>query len=248
MKNYRKKIYKYYANASGYDLAPSTVQGFNQREPFFKYIINEHFPKEKSINILEIGCGHGAFGYFIQKHGYKNYVGVDGSASQVIEAQRLNVENIKSVDLVEYLKNTQSNSIDLLIAIDVIEHFNKTELSDLADEFYRVLSANGSVITHQPNGASPFVGAIRYGDFTHELAFTHTSMSQIFLSSKFSSVRSYEDSPIVHGLKSYIRLFLWNFLVKPIYKFSLVVEAGGVEKNIILSKNFLSVIRKNEYE
>jgi len=37
MKNYRKKIYKYYANSSGYDLAPSTVQGFNQRESFFKY-------------------------------------------------------------------------------------------------------------------------------------------------------------------------------------------------------------------
>jgi len=244
MKNYRKKIYKYYANASGYDLAPTTVQGFNQRKPFFQYIIDEHFPKEKNISILEVGCGHGAFGYFIQKHGYKNYVGVDGSASQVAEAQKLNVKNIKYADLVEYLKNTQSNSIKLLIAIDVIEHFNKVELSDLVDEFYRVLSVDGSVITHQPNGASPFGGAIRYGDFTHELAFTHTSISQIFLSSEFSSVRSYEDSPIAHGMKSSIRLFLWNFLIKPVYKIALIIETGWVEKNIILSKNFLSIIKK----
>jgi 2-polyprenyl-3-methyl-5-hydroxy-6-metoxy-1,4-benzoquinol methylase len=243
MKNYRDKIYKYYSSNSGRSLSPKTTEGFNVRKPFFDKIINEHFPKDKDIKILEVGSGYGAFGYFIQQNGYKNYIGIDGSISQVKEAKRLGV-NIILGNLIEHIKNLADNSIDLLIAIDVIEHFSKEELSSLIDDMNRVVKKDGLIITHQPNGESPFSNSIRYGDFTHELTFTHTSISQIFLSSGFSSVTSYEDKPIGHGLKSYIRLFLWNYLVKPIYKFLLIVESGGVDKNIVLTKNFLTVIKK----
>ena len=243
MKNYRNKIYKYYSSNSGRSLAPQTVDGFSPRKPFFDKLINEHFPKSKDINILEIGCGYGAFGYFIQEAGYKNYIGIDGSEEQVEEAKRLGI-NIKLENLVEYLKNAKDNSLDLLIAIDVIEHFTKEELSDLVDEFYRVLKKDGTIITHQPNAESPFGNSIRYGDFTHELAFTRSSISQLFLSSGFSGIKSYEDKPIAHGLKSKIRRLLWDILVRPLYKILLIVESGGVDKDIVLSKNFLTIIKK----
>ena len=239
MKNYRNKIYKYYSSNSGRSLAPQTVDGFSPRKPFFDKLINEHFPKSKDINILEIGCGYGAFGYFIQEAGYKNYIGIDGSEEQVEEAKRLGI-NIK----LENLKNAKDNSLDLLIAIDVIEHFTKEELSDLVDEFYRVLKKDGTIITHQPNAESPFGNSIRYGDFTHELAFTRSSISQLFLSSGFSGIKSYEDKPIAHGLKSKIRRVLWDGLVRPLYKFLLIVESGGVDKDIVLTKNFLTIIKK----
>ncbi len=243
MKNYREKIYKYYSNISGRDLAPQTIEGFKSREPFFDKIINEYFPKDKNINILEIGCGYGSFGYFIQDRGYKNYIGIDGSASQVNEAQRLGI-NIQLDDLVEYIKKLNDKSVDLLIAIDVIEHFTKEELSDLVDDFYRVLKKGAKIITHQPNAESPFGNSIRYGDFTHELAFTRSSISQLFLSSGFESVKSYEDKPIAHGLKSKARRVLWDKMIRPIYKLALIVESGGVDKDIVLTKNFLTTIKK----
>jgi len=244
MKNYREKVYKYYSNISGRSLAPKTIEGLNSREPFYNKIIKEYFPTNKDINILEVGCGYGAFGYFIQKANYTDYVGIDGSQSQVEEAKRLNINNIILDNLVEYIQNLEDKSIDLLIGIDVIEHFTKEELSDLVDEFYRVLKEDGTIITHQPNATSPFGGSIRYGDFTHELAFTHSSISQLFLSSQFSDVQSYEDIPISHGLKSAIRKFLWCNLVKPFYKFLLIVESGGVDNKIVLTKNFLTIIKK----
>jgi len=244
MKNYRKKIYKYYSNYSGRSLAPNDINGLRSRESFFKKIINNFFPNDKSIKIVGIGCGYGAFQYFIQQAGYRNSIGVDGSQWQVNEPKRLNIQNVVFDDLVDYLKKLGDSSLDLLIAIVVIEHFTKEELSDLLDDINRVLKKDGVVITHQPNGESPFCGSIRYGNFTHELSFTRNSISQIFLSSKFSSVKSYEDTPIVHGLKSYIRLFLWEFLIKPIYKLLLVVESGGVDNDIILTKNFLTVVKK----
>ena len=243
MKNYREKIYKYYSNISGRNLAPQTVEGFKSREPFFNKIINEHFPKNKDIKIVEVGCGYGSFGYFIQQAGYKNYVGIDGSESQVNEAKRLGI-NIQLGNLVEYIKNLDDNSIDLLIAIDVIEHFTKEELSDLVDEFYRVLKKNGKIITHQPNAESPFGNSIRYGDFTHELAFTRSSVSQLFLSSGFNSIKSYEDKPISHGLKSKIRYVLWEYLVRPLYKSLLIVESGGGRQRYCLNQKFFNNCEK----
>ena len=243
MEDYKKKIYKFYSNNSGYNLAPKTKKGFKSRQPFFRKIISDYFPKNKNSNILEIGSGYGVFGYFIQKAGYNNYIGIDASESQVADAKRFGI-NITLSNIFDYLTNIDDNTINLIIAIDVIEHFQKEELSKLADEFYRVLSDDGIVITHQPNGESPFGGGIRYGDFTHELAFTSSSISQLFLSSGFSDVVSFEDKPIGHTLKSCIRLFLWNFLIKPIYKFFLIVETGGVSKHIILTKNFLTLIRE----
>ena len=244
MKNYREKIYKYYSNISGRNLAPQTIEGFSSREPFFNKIITNYFPKNRDIKILEIGCGYGSFGYFIQKNGYKNYIGIDGSQSQTEEAKRLNISNIILGNLVEYIQKLENESIDLLIGIDVIEHFTKEELSDLVDEFYRVVKKDGTIITHQPNAESPFGNGIRYGDFTHELAFTRSSISQLFLSSGFKDVKSYEDKPIAHGLKSKVRRILWDFLIKPLYKFLLIVESGGADKDIILTKNFLTIIKK----
>jgi SAM-dependent methyltransferase len=243
MENYREKIYKYYSSNSGGNLAPQTIEGFKSREPFFNKIIKNYFPKDNNIKILEIGCGYGSFGYFMQNAGYKNYVGIDGSEEQVSEAKRLGIDIILG-NLVEYLQNLEDDSLDLLIAIDVIEHFTKEELSDLVDDMNRVIKKDGTLITHQPNGESPFGNSIRYGDFTHELSFTKSSISQIFLASGFSSVNSYEDKPIGRGVKSNIRLFIWNFLVKPLYKFLLIVESGGVDEDIILTKNFLTIIKK----
>ena len=63
----------------------------------------------------------------------------------------------------------------------------------LIKEIHRVLNSNGSLITHQPNADSPFVNSILYGDYTHELAFTKQSMSQIILSNGFESLQSYEE-------------------------------------------------------
>ncbi len=243
MKNYRNKIYRYYSSQRNNKLAPDTVDGLEIREPFFNDIIKKHFPDDKDINILDIGCGHGAFGYFI-KNNYNNYIGIDGSIEQVEEAKRLGVENVIFGDIVEYLKNVNNDSLDLLIAIDIIEHFTKEELSDLIDEFYRVLKKGGKIITLQPNSAGPFGNHMRDFDYTHEQGFTSQSIEQIFLSSGFNNVESFEDAPIIHGMKSAMRFFLWKYIIKMVYRSLIVIERGGIYENLILSHNFLSVITK----
>lgn len=242
--NYRPKIYTYYSSNRVDKLAPETVKGFKSREPYLKKIIRDHFPKNKGIKMLEVGCGHGAFQYYIQQAGYTNSIGIDGSKEQVQEAHRLIIKNVIQADMFEYLRTIEYNSIDLLIAIDVIEHFTKEELSDLADEFFRVLKAGGKMICHTTNGDSPFGSSIFFRDYTHELSFTRQSIAQLFLASGFSAVESYENKPIPHGLKSMVRYMLWEYVVRNIYRFLIVVETGACDKNAILTQSFLTVATK----
>lgn len=243
-KNYRNKIYKEYSSRRIGTLAPDTVGGFKPRAPYFEKVIRDHFPQDKTSRILEIGCGHGAFLYFLQRSGYTDIDGVDTSEEQVREAHRLGITCVRHGNLMEVLAGIKDNSLDVLIAFDVIEHFTKDELSDLVDEFYRILKRGGKVISHQPNAEGPFGNFMRHWDFTHELAFTRQSIAQLFFSSGFAKVQSYEDKPVMHGMKSLARYILWEFVLRRIYMFRMVIETGGCDHNSIFSLNFLTIAEK----
>jgi cyclopropane fatty-acyl-phospholipid synthase-like methyltransferase len=118
-------------------------------------------------------------------------MGVDRSPEQVKEAQRLGIAGVKEGDLLETLESLSDESVDLIVAFDVIEHFTKDELVLFVDEVNRVLRKGGKWIIHTPNGESPFAGRMRYWDFTHEQAFTHTSIAQLLNASGFSLVTCY---------------------------------------------------------
>jgi hypothetical protein len=93
-----------------------------------------------------------------------------------------------------------------------------------------------------PNGASPFAGVSRYGDFTHELAFTPESITQLLLASGFRSVACYEDAPVVHGIKSALRALLWRVLRQAMLAW-LAIETGA-RAPAVLSQNMLAVAVK----
>ena len=82
-----------------------------------------------------------------------------------------------------------------------------------------------------------------YGDFTHEQAFTRVSIAQLLIASGFSSVKSYDDQPRPHGLKSAVRWLLWK-LLRAWRGLVLSVESGGEARNWIYSQNHLAVAVK----
>lgn len=244
MHPYREKIYRHYSTDRIGRLAPESVAGFRRRAPYFRKLIRDHFPAARSAAILEIGCGHGAFLYFMREAGYLGARGIDDSPEQVREAQRLGIGEVRQADLAGHLRTLPDASLDLLVAFDVIEHFTKEELSGLADEFYRVLKPGGRLITHQPNGEGPFGGFMRHWDFTHETGFTRQSIAQLFLSSRFRKVSSFEDKPVIHGLKSLGRYVLWQFFLRQTYRLMRIVETGGCDADSVFTLNFLTVAEK----
>ena len=69
---------------------------------------------------------------------------------------------------------------------------------------------HGLLHRSRPQCQGLFSMGIRYGDLTHELAFTESSLRQIFRTLGFAEVRCYEDRPIVHGVTSLTRRVLWE--------------------------------------
>lgn len=243
MRDLRARIYGHYVHANGESLARATVDAFVPRAATLRRMIREHFPADHTSSILDLGCGHGAFVYFLRQAGYRNVVGVDISPEQVAEAFRLDIEGIREGDLLETLRSLPDHTQDVVIAFDVIEHFTKDELLPFVDEVFRVLKPGCRWLIHVPNGESPFVGTIRYGDMTHEQAFTRVSLSQLLLSSGFLRVECSESGPIPTGLKSTVRWLLWRGIRLLLLVWG-AAETGDLGRNAIFTRNFLAVAYK----
>jgi SAM-dependent methyltransferase len=165
---------------------------------------------------------------------------VDRSPEQVAEAKRLGINGVVEGDILEYLGSTSDASQDVVLAFDVIEHFTREELLPLVDEVHRVLKPGGRWIIHTPNGESPLSNRIRYGDLTHEQAFTRTSLGQLLLSSGFRSLECYEDTPVVHGVASALRFIVWK-AIRGMLRVYLAAETGNSGASAIFTQNLLAV-------
>jgi 2-polyprenyl-3-methyl-5-hydroxy-6-metoxy-1,4-benzoquinol methylase len=244
MNNYRSRIYNHYVSAWDSANVPHSLAALENRGPTMRYVINAFFPKDKSASILDLGCGHGTLMHFAQQAGYAKTQGVDVSAQQVALAKRLGIANITQGDLMTTLKALPPASLDVVIAFDVIEHFTKNELIDLVDAIHSVLKPSGCWIIHAPNAASPFVGAVRYGDFTHEQAFTPTSIQQLLIASGYTRCTFAECGPRIHGLKSLVRVILWQ-IVRSILNLVNAAETGAVGGGgAVWTRNFYAVAHK----
>lgn len=240
---YRTRIYDNYVKARPTALAPESLKGLSPRAAYVGRLIERHFPSDRQSIAIDLGCGHGALVYFARQAGYANVRGVDGSQEQVAAARRLGIEGVEQGDLLKTLAELPDASHDCIVAFDVIEHFTRDELIGFVDEVHRVLKSGGRWIIHTPNGESPFFGRIRYGDLTHELAFTRTSISQLLLSSGFARAQSYEDTPIPHGFKSGLRWMLWKG-IRSALRLYIAVETGDASNAHIFTQNFLTVAYK----
>jgi 2-polyprenyl-3-methyl-5-hydroxy-6-metoxy-1,4-benzoquinol methylase len=200
-------------------------------------------PKDRSASIIDLGCGHGTLIYYIREAGYKNVIGVDISPEQVRAAASLGIEGISQGDLLEALRMNKDQSIDVVIAFDVIEHLTKAELVPFVTEVFRVLRPTGKFVLHTPNGESPFVGAIRYGDMTHELAFTRHSISQLLMCFGFSSIDCEESGPVPVGIKSSVRWGIW-MMIRSALRIWAAAETGDTSRAAIYTRNIIAIASK----
>ena len=242
---YRQRIYQNYVTARGKSLAPENLAGLRPRLPYLRQMVRRHFPSDRSVAILELGCGHGALLHVLHEAGYRKARGVDSSPEQVAAAQRLGIHGVTECDVMSALAVVRDGSLDVVVAFDLIEHFSKDELIQLVDEVRRVLRPNGRWIIHVPNAESPFGSRMRYGDFTHELAFTRVSVAQLLKASGFAGVICFEDKPVPHGIKSAVRAALWACIRAGLLLY-IAVETGAFDRTAVFTQNLLAVAVRNE--
>jgi 2-polyprenyl-3-methyl-5-hydroxy-6-metoxy-1,4-benzoquinol methylase len=216
------------------------VGGVGSRGVTVRRVIRRHFPDDRSIQILDVGCGDGAFLLGLKRLGYVNIVGIDFSGEQVLAARGLGFE-VMQRDVRECLPSMPSEAFDVIIAFDVLEHFDREDGLHLTREVARLLRPQGRFIVHVPNAEGIFSGAIRFGDLTHEAAFTRHSIRQLLRSAGFQAIDVFEDRPPIHGFVSFARWCIW-MAARSVAALVFAAETG--DWHPILSQNLLAVARR----
>lgn len=242
--DYRDRLYRQYLTTQGQSDIKQIQQDLEYRGPYLKRLIRRWFPEDRSIKILDLGCGYGALLYFLKQAGYGHLRGIDRSPEQVAVAKKLGLDSVKVGDILDILRKSEDRSCDVVIAFDVLEHFTKQEILAITDEVHRVLRSGGRLILHVPNGEAIFSGSIFFGDLTHETSFTRQSVRQLMFSCGLRNVTFAEDVPVIHGLKSGVRYILWN-VFHAVFRAIYISETGDKGRELVLTQNLIAVARKD---
>lgn len=181
-------------------------------------------PADRQARILDAGCGTGSLVWWLQRRGYDGTEGIDVSAEQVEVARELGVRNVSVADLREHLGERRRH-YEVIILRDVLEHFERHHIVEIVERCRDALRATGTLLIQVPNAEAPFWGRIRYGDFTHELAFTEASLRQLFGSLGFGSVSVHPAGPVRLRGRDLPRQALWRCL-EVLYKLMVYAETG----------------------
>lgn len=239
--DYRQRIFDYYVSSGQAVIEPA--RALAAREASLVKLIRHHFPPDRDARGIDLGCGYGPLLHFAKRAGYRHLCGVDGSPEQVALAHELGIENVRQGDIMKTLAELPDASLDLVITADVLEHVPKVGLVAIVDEIHRVLRTGSRWIITTPNGESPLAGRTRYGDLTHELAFTRVSLQTLLLASGFQRVDCFECSPVRNGLVGTARWIAWK-LIRAALRLYLMAESGEYRPTGIFTQNLLAVAYK----
>jgi len=241
MDKYKQSIYENYISNHNKNLyGENSLSKISAYFPVLNRYYGRHLPADKNASILEIGCGDGGSVYWLQSLGYKNTRGIDYSAEQIEKGRSMGIGNLECADLNKYLAENKT-PFDLIIAKDVIEHFTRDEVFDIMRLVNKNLKPGGHFMMQVPNGQGLFYSSIFYGDYTHEMAYTASSINQVILNTGFKGSRCYPTGPVPKGIVATIRYLLWSLKVAQL-KFWKMVETGSPKG--IFTQNIIAVIEK----
>ena len=152
-----------------------------------RYKFGTRFIK-KTHKVIDVGCGHGLGTVFLSKYA-NSIIGADLD-KDLVNKNNSNYKNIKNLQFKHFdlLKPSKSffNKFDVVVSMDVIEHFNKKKLGTVVDSYYNLLNSDGFAIIGTPNIASRPYASQRRID-THEFEFTRDEFEKTLLK-KFKNV------------------------------------------------------------
>lgn len=218
---------KHYALLNEIDLnsQESLKSWYDNSEIAYKYEL-ERFLGDDYINksIIDIGCGIGGVLNFLKNKGCTDIFGVDYSEEQVEVCQKYITDKITKADIFDFLKSN-SKKYDIIIMLDVLEHFQKNKIIELLQLVYASLSSVGKVIIRTPNMGSIIASHGRYLDFTHETGFTSESLWQVLSEAEFTSINFFNSAI---GRKRIYLLKIIHRILSSIYRsrYSEIVTAN----------------------
>jgi 2-polyprenyl-3-methyl-5-hydroxy-6-metoxy-1,4-benzoquinol methylase len=229
---YRKRIYERYAlnfqdAGEQFDERAARRWGKAYRRYLFGWL-----PDDKGASIVDVGCGDGRLLLFLKEQGYRNICGVDISPDQVKLACQVTPE-VVCKDAIQCLE-AHRGEFDLVVGLDVIEHFHKPEVLRFLDASYAALRPYGRLVLQTPNADSPWGTMYRYGDFSHEVGFNPNALSRLMRLTGFGNIEAREVGPLPlrYSVASTIRYLIWQ-VIRAGLKVWNVAETGSFGSSIL---------------
>ena len=135
--------------------------------------------------VLEIGFGNGGFLAWARTQG-ADVSGIEINA-EMRDAARRRGFNALDVSLSELAATNAA--YDLVVAFDVIEHWDTEELMQNFAHIRDLLAPGGLFLARFPNGQSPFGRAFQHGDFTHKSTLTTYKIEYLAALTRLEIVR-----------------------------------------------------------
>ena len=203
----------------------------------YDYYFRGWLPASRDERIVDLACGGGSLLRFFYQRGFRDLRGVDISPDQVARAKKV-FAKVTEMNVLKFLRE-QAGSFGLITALDLIEHLDKDEVLAFLDECHRALRPGGRLILQTPNAESPWFGAVRYGDFTHELCFTVNNLSRLMTVTGFRQSAAREVGPISFGLSltNTIRASAWQVIRLGLKAWN-IIETGRPGSGVF-TRNFL---------
>lgn len=174
---YRDVFYQQQADWHAYENADDVRLRHENRKRYYQWYMRGWLPEYRTGKVLDIGCGSGQFLYFLKSEGFERIQGIDLDRKQVHLAKEIGFDVVESPAL-DFLVKAE-DGYDMIVMLDIIEHFTREELFPILREVYRRLRAGGRLIVSVPNAESPTGPACIYGDITHETSFTSLSLAEM---------------------------------------------------------------------
>jgi 2-polyprenyl-3-methyl-5-hydroxy-6-metoxy-1,4-benzoquinol methylase len=237
MLKYRDIFYRqYYSSQLGRDVS-NYKQKLREEGAQLSSEIGPLLPMDRNVKVLDIGCGIGSLVHIMSKAGYTNVSGIDISEEMVKVAHSLGIASVMQGDIIPFL-DQHKQEYDLILGLDIIEHFTKDELVALLFTIRASLKPGGTALFRTPNADAPFASIFANGDFTHENYMNASSARQVCMNCGFRSVEVLPSLiRIQNPLKELIRKFLWMVVT---LRLKLEIFASGRStKNVILTPNMI---------
>jgi len=195
----------------------------------------------KGLKVLEIGFGNGSFAAWCKQEG-AHYSGTEIIPELVIAGQSAGY-NVFNGDI-GLDSIVEMNSIDLIVAIDVLEHFEIDDLQRAIAEAKLLLRSGGLIFARIPSGDSPFARFIQYGDLTHKTVLGSSAIRQIAGDIGFNVEQVREPTFLYFGLhlSAWIKRLIILFIRKLIFFFIIKLIMGNGSP--ILTPNLIFVFKK----
>lgn len=185
----------------------------------------------KGKKVLDLGSGTGELCWLANHMGAESVVGVNLSQDEIDFAETYAQVTFICQDILSYLTQCPDESVDVVYALNILEHLTKDDLVKVLDHSRRVLKKGGQLIAMVPNATSAYGAMTRYWDITHLQSFTPSSVQQLMRLCSFSTAEFREWGPRVHDIVSFCRYLLWQ-MIRFTIRLRLMVETvsskGGI--------------------